>query len=64
MPYPQDAEPVGTPIPIGNYNQSPIQLVTFNGRDDTVRREIIVLQVWCLSGNDTAAHAVMVSLLH
>ena len=59
MLYPQDAEPAGTLIPIGNYNQSPIQLVTFNGRDDTVRREIVI-QVWCLSGNGTAAYTVMV----
>ena len=39
--YLQDAEPAGTPIPKANYNQSPLQIYTGIGRDDTFWRGII-----------------------
>ena len=39
--YLQDAEPAGTPIPKGNYNQSPLQIYNINGRDDTFWRGVI-----------------------
>ena len=37
--YRQGSEPVGTPIPKGNYNQSPLQIFTSSGQDDTISRD-------------------------
>ena len=58
--YKQDAELIGTPIPKANYNQSPVQIYSGAGRDDTIWRGLFINFTTLTINNTTQIHDVFI----